>query len=139
MKNSTFFIITISIVSIASITLAILFLDDFAINASHVNPIIPENDLYCGTEWNVQLKEPVAFPYFEKILRNEIAEFGSVYDISQRKITLHDIGDNRVRIVIGGLWYVEPGRPNLEESIKNLEFVDYIEDFVGGPVIAWCQ
>ncbi len=139
MKTSTYFTITLILVFIASVTIAILFVENAGIKDNHGNSIVPENDLYCGTEWTVQMKEPLDFKILERILREEIVEFGSAYDIPQRDITLFDLGDNRVRIVIEGLWVVAPDRPNLRASIEQIDFVDYVEEFEGGPVYAWCQ
>ena len=139
MKTSSYFTIAISIVLAVSVTIVILFVNDVSIKDSHRNSRVPENDLFCGTEWTVKMKEALDFKIFEQILREEIAKFGWAYDKSQRDIELFDLGENRVRIVIEGLWGIEPDRPNLKTSIAEIEFVDYIEEFVGGPVRAWYQ
>ncbi len=139
MKTSSFFTIVIFVSVVTAIIFAILFLENVGLKDNHGKTIIPENDLYCGTEWWVKLKEPVDYNIFEKFLREEIAEFGSKYDIDQREIKLEYFDDNRVKIVIEGLWSTEPGRPNFRATLEKIDFVDYVEEFPGGPIKAWCQ
>jgi|CXWL01.1.fsa_nt_gi hypothetical protein len=109
----------------------------------HDEPIIDENDLYCFTVWRVQLNTDVDNKTLETILRNEIAEFGPVYDIPQREIKIDNIGNNRVKITIEGSWWVDLNNPDskepdLRESISNLEVVEKTENFIGGPVEGGC-
>lgn len=138
MKTSNFFTIVIVLVIIVTVPTVILSVENIGMKNNHGSSHIPENDLYCGTEWTVQMKESLDFKIFERFLREEIAEFGSSYDLSQRYIVLEDLGENRVRIEIGGLWTGEPGRPNLTASIEEIDFVDYVEDFSDLPFVAWC-
>ena len=139
MKISSYLTIIISIILAASIIFTILFVENVGIKDSHGNFSIPENDLQCGTEWTVRMKDNLDLDTFENILRQEIAGFGYSYDVPQRDITLVDLGDGRVHITIEGLWGVEPDRPNLKTSIAGIEQVEQIEEFKGGPVVAWCQ
>ena len=139
MKISSYLTIIISIILTVSIALTILFVEDVGIKDNHGNSSIPENDLECGTEWTVKMKDNLDLDTFENILRLEIAGFGYSYDVSQRDITLVDLGDGRVHITIEGLWGIEPDRPNLKTSIAGIEQVGQIEEFEGGPVVAWCQ
>ena len=139
MKASSYLTITISIMLAIPIMFIILFTENVRINDSHGNFRIPENDLQCGTEWTVKVRDNLDFDMFEKTLRLEIAEFGYSYDVPQRDITLVDLGDGRVHITIEGLWGVEPDRPNLKTSIAEIEQVGQIQEFEGGPVVAWCQ
>lgn len=139
MKISSYLTIAISIILAVSIVFTILFAENVGIKDNHGNSRIPENDLQCGTEWAVKVKDDLDFDTFEKTLRLEIAEFGYSYDVSQRDITLVDLGDNRVHITIEGLWGIEPDRPNLKTSIAGIEQVERIEEFEGGPMVVWCQ
>ncbi len=139
MKTSNYLTIIISIILTASTLFVILFVENVGIKDNHGNSSIPENDLQCSTEWTVKMKDHLDFNTFEKILRVEIAEFGYSYDVSQRDITLVDLGDNRIHITIEGLWGIESNRPNLKTSIAEVEQVERIEEFEGGPVVAWCQ
>ena len=108
MKASSYLIITISIMLAISIMFIILFTENVRINDSHENFRIPENDLQCGTEWTVKMKDSLDFDMFERTLNLEIAEFGYSYDVPQRDIALVDLGDNRIHITIEGLWGIEP-------------------------------
>ena len=139
MKTSSYLTIIILIILTISITFTILFAENVRIKDIHGNFKMPENDLKCGTEWTVKVKDNLDLDMFENILRTEIAEFGYSYDLSQRDITLVSLGDNRVHITIEGLWGIEPDRPNLKTSIAGIEQVEQIEEFEGGPVVAWCQ
>ena len=139
MKTSGYLTFIISIILVISIVFTIVFAENVRIKDNHGNFSIPENDLQCGTEWTVKMKGNLDLDAFEKTLRLEIAEFGYSYDVSQRDITLVDLGDGRVHITIEGLWGVEPDRPNLKTSIAGIEQVEQIEEFEGGPVVAWCQ
>ncbi len=139
MKASNYLAISISIILALSIMFAILFVKDIGIKDIHGNFNIPENDLQCGTEWIVMVNDHVDFATFEKLLRSEISEFGHPYDVSQRNITLVDLGDSRVHITIEGLWEINPDRPNLKTSIVEIDHVEQIEESEGGSVSAWCQ
>jgi len=139
MKTSSYLTITISIILVISIVLAILFVENVGVKDNHGNSRIPESDLQCGTEWTVKVKDNLDFDTFEKTLRLKISEFGYSYDLSQRDIKLVDLGSNRVHITIEGLWGIEPDRPNLKTAIAGIEQVEQIEEFEGGPVVAWCQ
>ncbi|MCH9659102.1 hypothetical protein K0U27_10545 [archaeon] len=139
MKTSSYLTIIILIILAISIAFTILFAENVRIKDIHGNSSIPENDLKCGTEWTVKMRDNLDLDAFEKTLRAEIAEFGYSYDISQRDITLVNLGDDRVHITIEGLWGIEPDRPNLKTSIAGIEQVEQIEEFEGGPVVAWCQ
>ena len=139
MKTSSYLTIIILIILAISITFTILFAENVRIKDIHGNSRIPENDLKCGTEWTVKVKDNLDLDMFENILRTEIAEFGYSYDLSQRDITLVNLGDDRVHITIEGLWGIEPDRPNLKTSIAGIEQVEQIEEFEGSPVVAWCQ
>ena len=103
MKISSYLTIAISIILAASIAFTILFVEDVGIKDNHENSSIPENDLQCGTELTVKMKDNLDLDTFENILRQEIAEFGYSYDVSQRDIILVDLGDGRVHITIEGL------------------------------------
>ena len=139
MKTSSYLTIIISIILAISIAFTILFVENVGVKDIHGNSRIPENDLKCGTEWTVKMRDNLDFDTFEKTLRLKIAEFGYSYDLSQRDITLVDLGDNRVHITIEGLWGIEPDRPNLKTSIAGIEHVEKIEEFEGSSVVAWCQ
>jgi len=139
MKISSYLTIVIAIILAVSIVFVVLFVENVGIKDNHGNSSIPENDLQCGTEWTVKLKDNLDLDTFERILRQEIAGFGYSYDVSQRDITLVELGDNRVHITIEGLWGIEPDRPNLKTSIAKIDQVEQIEEFEGGPVVAWCQ
>lgn len=101
-------------------------------------PIISQNDLYCGTAWIVQLDTKIDHAVLEKVLRDKIAEFGSVYDIPEREIKIDDIGKNRVKITIRGLWQKDPDVPDLGSGIASIEHVEEIKNS-GHPTEAWCQ
>jgi len=139
MKTSSYLAIIISIILAISIAFTILFVENVGVKDIHGNSRISENDLKCGTEWTVKVRDNLDFDTFEKTLRLKIAEFGYSYDLSQRDITLVDLGDNRVHITIEGLWGIKPDRPNLKTSIAGIEQVEKIEEFEGSPVVAWCQ
>ena len=108
MKASSYLTITISIMLAIPIMFIILFTENVRINDSHGNFRIPENDLQCGTEWTVKVRDNLDFDMFERTLNLEIAEFGYSYDVPQRDIALVDLGDNRIHITIEGLWGIEP-------------------------------
>jgi len=110
-----------------------------AIIPTNNEPIISQNDLACFTVWKVQLNTSIDSKTLEGILRNKIAELGSIYDIPERDITIENVGDNRVKITIEGAWPVnEPNAHDLGKSIASIEVVDRVEDFIGGPVEGGC-
>ncbi len=102
--------------------------------------IIGQNDLSCFTIWRVQLNTDVDYNELEKILRDKIADFGSSYDISQREISIENIGSNRVKITVAGAWWIDSNytSPDLRKSISSIEYVEQIEDFIGGPNEGGC-
>jgi len=111
--------------------------DDLMLN--HDEPLIYQNDLACFTVWKVQLNTSIDYKTLEEILRNKIAELGSIYDIPERDITIENLGNNRVKITIEGMWPVnEPNVPDLRKSIGSIDVVDRVEDFIGGPVEGGC-
>ena len=110
--------------------------NEFGLNTHE--PLVSQNDLACFTVWKVQLNTPIDYETLEAILRDKIAEFGSVYNIPERNITIENIGNNRVKITIEGMWGPDPEGLDIRESISNIEFVEKIEDFVGGPVEGGC-
>ncbi len=100
---------------------------------------IPENSQYCTTELYVKTKEKIDRKFFEVIIRDEIAKFGTVYDIDDRYVLLTDMGENRTRISLDGLWSLEPDRPNLVESLTALDFVNEVEKYLGIYLVVECQ
>ncbi|MGQ0791605.1 MAG: hypothetical protein ACT4NJ_05190, partial [Nitrosopumilaceae archaeon] len=93
--------VMIGIIFGASVGVMILAITLIEINdpmSKHNEPIISQNDLACGTVWRVQLNSPIDKKILESILRNEIAELGSIYDIPERDISIEDLGDKREKI-----------------------------------------
>lgn len=126
-------------VSVGVIILVMRFIQINDPMSKHNEPIIYQNDLACFTIWKVQLNTSIDYKTLEEILRNEIAELGSIYDIPERDITIENVGNNRVKITIEGVWPVnEPNIPDLGKSIASIDVVDRVEDFIGGPVEGGC-
>jgi len=126
-------------VSVVVTILAMIFIEINDPMSKHNEPIISQNDLACFTRWKVDLNTSIDYKTLEEILRNEIAELGSVYDIPEREIKIENIGNNRVQITIEDLWPVnEPNIPDLRKSIASIDVVERIEDFVGGSVEGGC-
>jgi len=134
---------TITITAIASTIILFVVSGVFILqNNNHYNEhILGQNDLACFTVWRVQLNSDMDHKILEQILRNKIAEFGSVYDIDQRKITLEDIGNNRVKITVEGSWWSDPDfkEPDLRKSILSIGSVEKIEDFMDGSREGGCH
>ncbi|MCV0413227.1 hypothetical protein [Nitrosarchaeum sp.] len=137
MKTVTIMVLTSAIVLLGVISGVVILQNSYY---SH-EPIIGQNDLACFTVWRVQLNSDVDYKTLEKILRNKIAEFGFVYDIDQREITLENIGKNRVKITVEGTWWSDPDfkEPDLRKSILSIESVEKIEDFIGGSNEGGCH
>jgi len=136
MKTITIIAITSAIV-LSGIVSGIIFLEN---NYHNDEVVIGQNDLACFTIWRVQLNSDVDYNTLEKILRDKIAELGSLYDISQREILIENIGSNRVKITVEGAWWIGPNytSPDLRKSILSIEYVEKIEDFIGGPNEGGC-
>ena len=134
--------VMIGIIFGVSVVVTILAITLIEINdpmSKHNEQIISQNDLACFTIWRVQLNTSIDSKTLEEILRNEIAELGSIYDIPERDIKIENIGNNRVQITIEGMWPVnEPNVPDLRKSIASIDVVDRVEDFIGGPVEGGC-
>lgn len=133
MKTSHLIVILGIIIS-SSIIFAILFEFQFEKNDN-----VSENSKYCTTELYVKTKERMDRKLFELIVRDEIAKFGAIYDVSDRYVLLTDMGENRIRISLDGLWSLESDRPNLIESLTDLEVVEEVEKYRGIYLVVECQ
>lgn len=136
MKTITIIAI-ISVIVLSGIVSGIIFLEN---NYHNDEVVIGQNDLACFTVWKVQLNSNVDYNILEKILRDKIAELSSSYDLSQREISIENIGNNRVKITVAGAWWIGPNytSPDLRKSISSIEYVEQIEDFIGGPNEGGC-
>jgi len=133
MKTSHILIV-LGIIIISSVIFVIFY--DFSFEK---NDNIPENSQYCTTELYVKTKEKMDRKLFELIVRDEIAKFGAIYDITDRYVLLTDMGENRTRISLDGLWSLDYDRPNLIESLTDLEFVEEVEEYRGVYLAVECQ
>jgi len=96
---------------------------------SNKDSMLRQNDLDCFTFWKATLASDVDFKTLEVMLRNEIVQFGSIYDLHDRDIMIENIGDNRVKIAIQGCWgWPESNEPDLEMAIEDLEVVEEVDD-----------
>lgn len=124
---------------IAAIGIFYFVVIDQSIDEFNKNFNVPENDPYCNTEFVVKTKEKTDRKLFEIIVRDEIAKFGEIYDMPDRYVLLTNLGDNRIRISLDGAWTIDSDRPNLMESITDLEFVESAEKLHGVYMVLSCQ
>ena len=125
--------------AIAAIGIFYFVVIDQSIDEFNKNSNVFENNPYCNTEFVVKTKEKTDRKLFEIIVRDEIAKFGEIYDLPDRYVLLTNLGDNRIRISLDGGWTIAPDRPNLLESITNLDFVETAEKTHDVYMVLSCQ
>ena len=100
---------------------------------------VPENDKWCDTELIVKTKEKIDREVLKLILLDEIAKFGTVYDMPDRDILLTDMGENKTKISMDGSWRLKQDRPDIVKALTELIFVDHVEEYHGRLLVVSCQ
>ena len=140
MKTRTYFIIVISAVTVFSILFAMIFVVS---TYSNTHSTVPENDKYCYSELIIKTTKYMGSIFDRNlvgtIVRDEIAKFGAVYDVSNRHVLVTDLGENKLRISLDGSWSLRQDRPNLVQSLTNLSIVENVVEDRGNMIVVGCQ
>ncbi|WP_420545522.1 hypothetical protein [Nitrosopumilus sp.] len=87
---------------------------------------LPENDRLCSTHVLVQTTHKVDRKVFSETVLREIGLLDYRFDYDGRGILVTNMGDNKLRITIDGLWSIENAGSSLLESLENLEYVESV-------------
>lgn len=138
MKNRLLIIIS-TLIPVIGIIIGLSF---FSMTSSdHHN--VSENDKYCTTELIVKtttyMGDIFGRKLVEQIVREEIAKFGAIYDIPERKVIITDLGENNLQISLHGYWSLKSDKPNLVDALIRLNSIDNIVENGGKSLVVMCQ